>query len=96
MDYAHVKPPNGDGFVNWLTTHLANALGAAAVTRTRARIVAYEGFDLCRLDVAKSSRPIWAKTSKERPRLLRAYEQLEPRDPRGRARPLHRGPLAGQ
>ena len=24
-----VKPANGDGFVNWLTTHLINALGAA-------------------------------------------------------------------
>ena len=22
LDYPHVKPPNGDGFVNWLTTHL--------------------------------------------------------------------------
>ena len=25
-DYPHVKPTNGDGFVNWLTTHLINAL----------------------------------------------------------------------
>ena len=65
LDYPHVKPPNGDGFVNWLTTHLANALGAAAVMRTRARVVAHAGVELCRLDVAASSRPIWAKTSKE-------------------------------
>ena len=27
LDYPHVKPPNGDGFVNWLTTHLVNAVG---------------------------------------------------------------------
>ncbi len=33
-DYPHVKPQNADGFVNWLTTLLANALGAAAVMRT--------------------------------------------------------------
>jgi type I restriction enzyme R subunit len=65
LDYPHVKPSNGDGFVNWLTTHLVNALGAAAVMRTRARIVRHEGLDLCRLDVGRSSRPIWAKTSKE-------------------------------
>jgi type I restriction enzyme R subunit len=64
MDYEHVKPQNGDGFVNWLTTHLANALGTAAVARTRARIVTQAGFDLCRLDVARSSVPVWAKTSK--------------------------------
>jgi type I restriction enzyme, R subunit len=63
-DYLHVKPPNGDGFVNWLTTHLANTLGAAAVMRTRSRVVSHNGFELCRLDVARSSRPIWAKTSK--------------------------------
>jgi type I restriction enzyme, R subunit len=64
-DYPHVKPPNGDGFVNWLTTHLANALGAAAVMRTRGRVLLHDGVELCRLDVAKSSQPIWAKTSKD-------------------------------
>ena len=64
-DYPHVKPENGDGFVNWLTTHLSTALGAAAVMRTRARIVAQGGVELCRLDVAPSSQPTWAKTSKE-------------------------------
>jgi type I restriction enzyme R subunit len=63
-DYPHVKPPNGDGFVNWPTTYLANALGAAAVMRTRGRVVAHAGAELCRLDVARSSQPIWAKTSK--------------------------------
>jgi type I restriction enzyme R subunit len=64
-DYPHVQPKNGDGFVNWLTTHLTNALGAAAVMRTRARIVVYGGVELCRLDVAPSSQPTWAKTRKE-------------------------------
>jgi type I restriction enzyme R subunit len=64
-DYALVKPANGDGFVNWLTTHLANAVGHAAVMRTRARINAHEGHELCRLDVANSSTPVWAKTSKD-------------------------------
>ena len=33
--------------------------------RTRARIVAHGGSDICRLDVAPSSQPVWAKTSKE-------------------------------
>lgn len=64
-DYPLVKPTNGDGFVNWLTTHLANAVGHAAVMRTRARIVAHGGHEVCRLDVARSSEPVWAKTSKD-------------------------------
>lgn len=64
LDYAHVKPANGDGFVNWLTTHLANSMGAAAVMRTRCRVVAHNGVDLCRVDVSRSSQPVWASTSK--------------------------------
>jgi type I restriction enzyme, R subunit len=64
LDYAHVKPSNGDGFVNWLTTHLVNALGAAPVMRTRARVVRHRGLEVCRLDVGRSTRPVLAKTSK--------------------------------
>ncbi|MGI8985007.1 MAG: HsdR family type I site-specific deoxyribonuclease [Acidimicrobiales bacterium] len=64
-DYRRVKPTNGDGFVNWLTTHLANAIGHAAVMRSRARIVVHEDHEICRLDVARSSQPVWAKTSKD-------------------------------
>ncbi len=64
QDYPHVKPANGDGFVNWLTTHLANALGAAAVMRTRARVVTQASTEICRLDVAASSQPTYAKASK--------------------------------
>lgn len=63
-DYLQVQPHNGDGFVNWLTTLLANAMGAAAAMRIRARIIKHDGFELCRLDVPASSRPTWAKTSK--------------------------------
>jgi len=64
-DYPRVKPPNGDGFVNWLMTHLTNAMGAAAVMRSRARIVVHDGHEICRLDVARSSQPVWARTSKD-------------------------------
>ena len=65
LDYARVRPPNGDGFVNWLTTHLINALGHTPVTRIRARIATHRGEELCRVDVARSARPVWAKTSRE-------------------------------
>ncbi len=63
-DYARVQPKNGDGFVNWLTTHLINALGHSPVMRTRARIVAHAGQEICRVDVAACPEPTWAKTSK--------------------------------
>jgi type I restriction enzyme R subunit len=64
-DYPYVKPNNGDGFVNWLTTHLINALGTPPVTRTRARIAIREDRDICRVDVAAAAKPVWARTSKE-------------------------------
>ncbi len=64
-DYQRVKPPNGDGFVNWLTTHLINAIGHTPVARIRARITTFEGKQICRVDVARHSQPVWAKTSKE-------------------------------
>jgi type I restriction enzyme R subunit len=64
-DYPRVKPPNGDGFVNWLTTHLTYAVGHAAVMRTRARITVLHGREICRVDVARSSQPVWAKTSRQ-------------------------------
>jgi type I restriction enzyme R subunit len=56
LDYSDAAPANGDGFVDLLTADLATALGPAAVKRTRARIVPYRGVELCRLDVARSSR----------------------------------------
>lgn len=62
-DYERVRPKNGDGFVNWLTTHLINALGHTPVARTRARIVVHSGSEICRVDVAASPIPVWAKTS---------------------------------
>ena len=64
-DYELVKPKNGDGFVNWLTTHLINALGHTPVARIRARITTYSAREICRIDVARHTQPVWAKTSKE-------------------------------
>jgi type I restriction enzyme R subunit len=63
-DYDRVQPKNGDGFVNWLTTHLINALGYPPVTRVRARIAVHDDKQICRVDVARHSEPVFAKTSK--------------------------------
>ena len=60
-----VKPKNGDGFVNWLTTHLINALSYTSATRARARIIVHAGQEICRVDVAASPVPVWARTSKD-------------------------------
>ena len=62
-DCALVKPPTIDGLVNWLTTHLINALRHPAVMRTRTRIEPVAGVEICRVDVAKSSVPVTAKMS---------------------------------
>ncbi len=62
-DYRRVKPANGDGFVNWLTTHLIYALDHTAASHVRARIVQHNGIALCRVDVGRSLRPIVANTS---------------------------------
>lgn len=62
-DLPHVRPQNGDGLVNWLTTHLINALEHPAVMRTRARIDQLAGGEICRVDVARSSVPVSARMS---------------------------------
>lgn len=65
-DLAVVKPPSPDGFVNWLTTHLIGALTNPAVMRTRTRIDAVDGIEICRVDVADSSVPVRARMSDKR------------------------------
>ncbi|HEX4344756.1 MAG TPA: hypothetical protein VHZ31_04265 [Solirubrobacteraceae bacterium] len=57
---------NADGFVNWLTTHLGEALRTVDVMRTRIRIEQIGGHDVCRVDIARSSSPISATMSDKR------------------------------
>ena len=64
-DYAHVKPPNADGFVNWLDTMLENTLGHTGAHRVQIRIDLINGIEVCRLDVPASSRPIWTRLKKQ-------------------------------
>ena len=61
-DYAQVKPPNADGYVNWLDTLFENHLGHPGANRLTIRIDQVNGQDVCRIDVPASSRPIWVKT----------------------------------
>jgi type I restriction enzyme, R subunit len=62
-DTAVIKPPNVDGFVNWLATHLIGAFTDTAVMRTRTRIDAVDGVEICRVDVAVSLAPVTARMS---------------------------------
>jgi type I restriction enzyme R subunit len=64
FDYPLVRPGNGDGFVNWLTTKLIDAIGHVPTTQVRARIIDYRGQEICRVDVAPGNAPVWAKTTK--------------------------------
>jgi len=62
-DTVLVKPPSPDGLVNWLTTHLIRALKHTPVMRTRTRIDEVGGVQVCRVDVAGSSEPVYARMS---------------------------------
>jgi type I restriction enzyme, R subunit len=62
-DLPLVRPKSADGLLNWLTTHLVNALTHAAAMRTRARIEQLNGGQVCRVDVASSSTPVKAQMS---------------------------------
>ncbi|MDW3219099.1 MAG: HsdR family type I site-specific deoxyribonuclease [Acidimicrobiales bacterium] len=64
-DYALVKPQSRDGYVNWLDTMLENALGHAGAHRVQIRLELVGGYDVCRINVPASSRPIWAKRGDE-------------------------------
>lgn len=62
-DLELVNPPNVDGLVNWLTTHLIRALKHTPAARTYAHIEAIGGIQICRVDVAASSQPVRATMS---------------------------------
>ena len=68
-DYALVKPPNADGYVNWLDTLFETNLGHAGANRLDIRIDRVNDRDVCRIDVPASSRPIWV-TNKHGARTL--------------------------
>ncbi len=62
-DLPLVKPAGADGFVNWLTTHLIEALTHPAAARTKARVDQLGDGEVCRIDVARSSTPVKARMS---------------------------------
>lgn len=64
-DLPLVKPPSPDGLVNWLTTHLINALRHTAASRARIRIEEVDATPICRIDVARSSTPVMARMSEK-------------------------------
>ena len=68
-DYALVRPPNADGYVNWLDTLFEHNLGHAGANRLDVRIDRVKHRDVCRIDVPASSRPIWV-TNKDGARTL--------------------------
>ena len=63
-DYAQVKPPAADDYVNWLDTLLEHSLGHAGANRLNIHIDQVNGHDVCRVDVPASSRPIWVKNKR--------------------------------
>ena len=58
-DLALVKPPDVDGYVNWLDTMLENAFGFALASNIKISVEVVDGKDVCRLNVPRSPDPLW-------------------------------------
>ena len=88
-DYTQVKPPNADGYVNWLDTLFETNLGHAGANRLNIRIDRTNNHDICRIDIPASSRPIWVKNKKGGRHPLPTPQQLNPTSTNRRDRSLH-------
>ena len=58
-DLALVKPPDVDGYVNWLDTMLENAFGFAFASNIKVSVEDVDGKDVCRVNVPRSPDPLW-------------------------------------
>lgn len=65
-DVASVKGKDLDGYQNWMIDRLAGALtpGTTSVARVAISLVEVDGTQVARLEVAPSSEPVYARTSK--------------------------------
>jgi hypothetical protein len=62
-DYAVVPRGDRDGFELWLRTLLAERLGRAVTADIGVSFTAFDGRDVCRVDVAPASRPVFVGAS---------------------------------
>ncbi len=60
----HGKRPNADGFENWLTGLLLEAIGRDRIRLLRVSFQTIEGKTVCRVDVDRSPRPVYAAGEK--------------------------------
>ncbi len=58
-DLKLVKPPNTDGYVNWLDTMLENRFGFKFIQTVKILIDNVDGHDVCRINIPKTSEPFW-------------------------------------
>ena len=61
---ADQKRQNQDGYENWLTTMLAEALGKVATSYLTVTFATIDGNDVCRVDVRLASAPIFMRGQK--------------------------------
>jgi ATP-dependent Lon protease len=61
---ANQKRQDADGYENWLTTMLAEALGTVATSYLTVTFTATEGNEVCRVDVKCASSPIFIRGQK--------------------------------
>ena len=70
-DLALVKPPNMDGYVNWLDTMFDNQFGFVAAEKLQIKTANIDGHDVCRVDVPASSTPVWSSYKGEQQLFVR-------------------------
>lgn len=58
-DLALVKPPDVDGYVNWLDTMLENRFGFAFASLVQISAEQVEGHDVCRVNIPAATEPLW-------------------------------------
>jgi ATP-dependent Lon protease len=63
-DFENVRPQNRDGFENFLTTLLENALGSASLGLVKISWEQLDGQDICRVDAKPSPQPVFVKNLK--------------------------------
>ena len=70
-DFALVKPPTADGYVNWMDTMLQNRFGFALAQLIRLDMVEIDGHHVCRVDIPAATQPAWTEIKGDRKLFVR-------------------------
>ena len=70
-DLSLVKPPDVDGYVNWLDTMLENRFGFTFASLIQISVEKVNGHDVCRVNIPAASEPLWVTFKGEKKLFVR-------------------------